>query len=149
MLLLGKEKELGAQGEHSPQAASPCISHTGWHPCRRKAISGGVTLGKPPLPKHTLWVDLAHGASDKESAWQCSWHKRCGFEPWIWKICWRRQWQPTPVFLPGKSHGQSSLAGYSPREHEESDTTEHTHTLEWEQAKGSAFLCGREETGAG
>ena len=37
---------------------------------------------------------------------------------------WRRKWQPTPVFLPGESHGQRSLAGYSPWDHKESDTTE-------------------------
>ena len=37
---------------------------------------------------------------------------------------WRRKWQPTPVLLPGKSHGQRSLAGYSPWGHKESDTTE-------------------------
>ena len=37
---------------------------------------------------------------------------------------WRRKWQPTPVFLPGKSHGQRSLAGYSPWGHKELDTTE-------------------------
>ena len=40
------------------------------------------------------------------------------------KIPWRRAWQPTPVFLPGESHGQRSLKGYSPQGHEESDTTE-------------------------
>ena len=34
--------------------------------------------------------------------------------PWVWKIPWRRVWQPTPVFLPGESHGQRSLVGYSP-----------------------------------
>ena len=39
------------------------------------------------------------------------------------KIPWRRKWQPTPVFLLGKFHGQRSLAGYSPRSHKESDTT--------------------------
>ena len=39
---------------------------------------------------------------------------RPGFNPWVGKIPWRRAWQPTPVFLPGKSHGQRSLAGYSP-----------------------------------
>ena len=44
----------------------------------------------------------------KESAWQC---KRCGFHPWVGKIPWRRAWQPTPVFLPGESHGQRSLVG--------------------------------------
>ena len=44
---------------------------------------------------------------------------------------WRRKWQPTPVFLPGKSHGQRSLAGCnSPWGHKESDTTERlTHNL--------------------
>ena len=37
-------------------------------------------------------------------------------------VCWRRQWQPTPVLLPGKSHGWRSLVGCSPWGHEESDT---------------------------
>ena len=40
---------------------------------------------------------------------------------------WRRKWQPTPVFLPGGSYGQRSLAGYSPWGHKESDWAEHTH----------------------
>ena len=40
--------------------------------------------------------------------------RRCGFDPWVGKIPWRRKWQPIPVFLPGKSHEQRSLAGYSP-----------------------------------
>ena len=45
------------------------------------------------------------------------------------KIPWRTAWQPTPVFLPGESHGQRSLAGYGPVGHKESDTTEMTeHT---------------------
>ena len=37
---------------------------------------------------------------------------RCGFDPWVGKIPWRRAWQPTAVFLPGESHGQRSWAGY-------------------------------------
>ena len=49
--------------------------------------------------------------SGKEPACQC---RRLMFNPWVGKIPWRRKWQPTPVFLPGKSHGQRSLAGYSP-----------------------------------
>ena len=49
---------------------------------------------------------LPWGLSGKESACQC---RRCEFDPWIGKIPWRRKWQPTPVFLPGKSHGQRSL----------------------------------------
>ena len=47
-----------------------------------------------------------------------------GFDPWVDKIPWRREWQPTPIFLPGKSHGQRSLAGCSPQGHKESDKTE-------------------------
>ena len=46
------------------------------------------------------------------------------FNPWVGKIRWRREWQPTPVFLPGKFHGPRSLAGYSPWGHKESDRTE-------------------------
>ena len=42
---------------------------------------------------------------------------RLGFDSWVGKIPWRRPWQPTPVFLPGESHGQRSLAGYSPWSH--------------------------------
>ena len=50
------------------------------------------------------------------------------FNPWVEKILWGRKQQPTPVFLPGKSHGQRSLEGYSPWGRKESDTTEYTHT---------------------
>ena len=39
--------------------------------------------------------------------------KRCGFDPWLGKIPWRRAWQPTEIFLPGESHGQRRLEGYS------------------------------------
>ena len=49
--------------------------------------------------------------NDEESACQC---RRPRFSPWVGKIPWRRQWQLNPVFLPGKSHGQRSLSGYSP-----------------------------------
>ena len=50
--------------------------------------------------------------------------KRLGLDPWVGKIPWRRGWQSTPEILPGKSHGQGNLVGYSPQGHEESDTTE-------------------------
>ena len=49
-----------------------------------------------------------------------------GFDPWVRKIPSRRKWLPTPVFLPGKSHGQRSLEGYSLWGHRELDTTEVT-----------------------
>ena len=44
-----------------------------------------------------------------------------GFDPWVGKSPWRREWQPTPVFLPGESHGERSLVGYSPQGCKESD----------------------------
>ena len=52
------------------------------------------------------------------------------FDPWVGKIPWRRARQPPPVFLPGESHGQRSLEGYSPWGHKESDMTKQltTHT---------------------
>ena len=58
--------------------------------------------------------------SGKESARQCRRHR---FNPWVRKILWRMKWQPTPVFLPGKSHGWRTLAGYSSWGCKESDTT--------------------------
>ena len=58
----------------------------------------------------------------KESSCQSRKYKRLGFHPWVGKIPWRRKWQPTPVFLPGESHGQRSLAGYTPWGHTESQT---------------------------
>ena len=66
--------------------------------------------------------------SGKESTCQYRKHKRCGFNSWVRKIPCRRQWQPTPVLLPGEFHGQRSLAGYSPLGHKESDTTERLST---------------------
>ena len=53
------------------------------------------------------------GTSGKETAGQCGRHKRCGFDPWVGKIAWRRAWQIL-VFLPREFRGQRNLAGYSP-----------------------------------
>ena len=81
--------------------------------------------------------------SAKESACQC---KRCRFDPWVRKIPWRRKWKPTPVFLPGNSHGQRILAGYSPRDHKEPDRIWQlsTHKLDYTISKsfsGSELHC--------
>ena len=54
----------------------------------------------------------------------CMQLRRPGFDPWVRKIPWRRAWQPTPVFLPGESHGQRGLVGCRPWGRTESDTTE-------------------------
>ena len=63
----------------------------------------------------------------KKSACQYRRHRRRGFDPWV-EISWRRKWQSIPVFLPGESLGQRSLAGYSSWGHKESDKTEHART---------------------
>ena len=63
--------------------------------------------------------------SGKEFTCQC---RRCGLDPWVGKITWRRKWQPTPILLPRKSHGQRSLVGYSPQGQKELDVTEGRHT---------------------
>ena len=55
------------------------------------------------------------GASGKGPACQCRRYKRLAFDFWVEKILWRRAWQPSPVFLPGESHGQRSWAGYGLR----------------------------------
>ena len=67
-------------------------------------------------PFSALWgklhiEGLPKWLSGKEPTCQC---RRCGFDPWVGKIPWKRKWQATPVFLPGKSHGQRSLVGYRP-----------------------------------
>ena len=54
------------------------------------------------------------GLVGKQSACQCRRHKRHGFDPWVRKIPWKKEWLPTPVFLPGESHGQRSLGGCGP-----------------------------------
>ena len=65
------------------------------------------------------------GGSDGKSVWLQ--RGRTGFDPWVGKIPWRRKWQPTPVLLPGKSHGRKNLEGCSPWGPKESDTTEPFH----------------------
>ena len=74
----------------------------------------GVTESRTQRSNFTVFHFPTSGTSGKEPACQCRRHKRHGFDPWVGKIPCRRAWQPTPVFLPGESHGQRSLEGYSP-----------------------------------
>ena len=81
------------------------------------------------LKKFCLFVcffNVLGNSSGKEPTCQCRRRKRCEFDPWVGKILWRRARHPTPVFLPGESHGQRSLAGYSPWDCKESYMTEVT-----------------------
>ena len=84
-------------------------------------------MGWWPLEMSKGRLRLLRWCNSKESTCQ---GRRCRFHPWVGKIPWRRKWQPTPVFLPGDSHGQRSPAGYSPWGRKKSDTPEcaHTHT---------------------
>ena len=66
-------------------------------------------------------VGLPTWLSSKKSTCQC---RRCGVNPWVGKILWRRKGQPTPVFLPGEFHRWRSLMGSSPWVRKESDMTE-------------------------
>ena len=76
--------------------------------------------------------------SSKVSICQCKRHR---LDPWVRKNPWRRAWQPAPIFLPGESHGQRSLAGYRPWGRKESDTTKqltlslslHVQSWGWDQ----------------
>ena len=65
------------------------------------------------------------GTSGKEAACKRMRHNTGMFDPWVRKIPWSRERQPTPVFLPEK-YGQRSLEGYSPQGHKESDMIEVT-----------------------
>ena len=76
--------------------------------------------------QYLLGQGFPDGTSGKEPGCQCRRCKRHGFDPWVGKIPWRRAWQPIPVFLPGESHGQRSLAGYSLQGCKESAMTEVT-----------------------
>ena len=89
-------------------------SRAGW-------ISHSFYLTKLPLLR-----GFPGGTSGKEPSCQCRKCKRLGFDFWIGKIPWRRAQQPTPVFLPGESHRQRSLAGCSPEGCKELGKTEAT-----------------------
>ena len=69
--------------------------------------------------------------------------RRLRLDPWVRKIPWRRKWQPTPVFLPGESRGQRSLAEYSPWGRKESDSTERL-TLIHSTGIENSFAVSRE-----
>ena len=112
-------------------------SNLAWRISRMREPGGLLSVGSHRI-RHN-WRDLAAAAakymglprwhSGKESACQYKRCKRLGFDPWIGRIPWTRKWPPAPVFLPGKFHGQRSLAGCHPWSHKESETTEPTQSI--------------------
>ena len=103
--------------------------HLWWCTWSRTSLHKTVATNQTRSLSHAVWrvqrkrwsfllIPLCHGLpkwlSGEEPACQCRRCRRHGFNPWIRKIPWRRKRQPTPIFLPGKSHGQRSLTDYSP-----------------------------------
>ena len=76
----------------------------------RKQTSAGIFSDQAGVIQQLIG-GLPRGLRGKE--YTCQW-RRHGYDPWVRKIPLRRKWQPTPVFLPGKSHGQRNLADDSP-----------------------------------
>ena len=126
-----KAKEKYVKHSSVPWLRLPCIfNKVGCRSCEQKSPGGWLNTGSdsslkillekspgeispqsPLASPATIGRHLLVTEVDKESACQC---RRYGFSPWVGKIPWRSKWQPTPVFLPGKSYGQRSLEGYSP-----------------------------------
>ena len=79
---------------------------------------GGSSRGEGIVyPLQCSWASLVAQTVKNPPAMQETWVRSLG-----WEDRWRTAWQPTPVFLPGESYGQRSLAGYRPWGHRESDT---------------------------
>ena len=82
------------------------------------------------LPQIFVHLEPMNVSIWKSVLFRCNQVKMMSY--WIWGVFswpfpWRRKWQPTPVFLPGESHGRRSLVGYSPWGRKELDTTERLH----------------------
>ena len=90
-------------------ALSPGFSWVVKIPCRKEKLSTPVFR---PREFHALY-----GPWGRKELDMTEWFFTFTFKPWIRKILWSRKWQPTPVFLPEKSHGQRSLVRYSPWGH--------------------------------
>ena len=101
------------------------------------------------LSAHTWGIGFPGGTGGREPTCQCRRCKRCGFDPQVGKISWRRAWQPSPVFLPRESQGERLWVGYSPLGQKELDTTEATQhaqgTVNW--SHGSAPMPGEVKIG--
>ena len=115
-------------------------SHLGRTACEdngRDRSDKPTSRGRLRIASNSLRKDVPGGSDGKAS---CLQSRRAGFDPWVGKILWRRKWQPTPVLLPGKSHGWRSVVGYSPWGRKQSDTTERLHLPGATRAAWGQFL---------
>ena len=118
---------LDQSGKNKRLLLTPCLCCS----CYSSPNQWDTSLFSGRLPR---WL------SSKESACQC---RRHGFDPWVRKIPWRRKWQLTPVFPPGKSHGQKSLVGCSPGTVGHDLATEHRHTYSVASSASSLVFLGK------
>ena len=103
-LLTGEGREAWS-GSNGPNPAHCLVLQIKYYQSTVLCICSAIEGVSVQLPK---WL------SRKESACLCRRCRRPGFGPWVRSVAWRRAWQPTPVFLPGKPHGQRGLVGCSP-----------------------------------
>ena len=101
-------------------------------PCEKHQLCCVPKVSHLKREEGIIFVICGHSLNIKLRWWLRHWSVclkcgRLGFDPWVGKIPWRRKWQPTPVFLPGKSHGWRILVGYSSWGRKELDLTEWLH----------------------
>ena len=119
-----KELTLVLVGREARSAKRKVGLQKSWQ--RLQQTPGNSEMGRPSELSGIAW-----GLSTPiwTNSWWLRWLRIClqcrrlRFNPWIGKIPWRREWQPTPVFLPGEFHGKRNPVGYSPQIRIESATT--------------------------
>ena len=145
---LSRGSELGEWGccssAFTPGASSKNLIFLDLHGFQEEEVRG-VTKARVSFTIEFLGLCIPQ----RKKHWvQCRRHKRCRFNPWVQKIPWRRAWQPTAVFLPGETHRQRSLEGYSPWGHRETGLSTracmhtHTHTHKHTHTHSACRLVG-------
>ena len=122
-----------------------CCSMSSSNCCFLTCIQISQEAGQVVWFSHLSEFSTVYCDPHSQRLWHSLQCRRPGFNPWVKKISWSRKWQPTQVFLSGKSHGQRNLVGYSPWGCKESDPTEQGHTPKGQRrvisGKGRTFLA--------
>ena len=137
MATLYLQTEFEATQKQVPPPPRKKIKNSIYNPCNHKlkqwlqisTWNSGILILPPFGMSCTLLLGFPDGSVVKNPSVIAGKCRRWGFNPWVGKISWRRKWQPTLVFLPGESHGQRSLEGYSPQRHKGLSDWAHMHVL--------------------
>ena len=104
---------------------SPSSSHlTLTHSCMKLSLCDGAALKILCSQINIMEPESGRASLAAQMVRICLQGRRPRFSPWVGKMPWRREWQPTPVSLPREFQGLRGLASYSPWGHKESDMTE-------------------------